>query len=215
VACHHCGLLVARCTLKLLFESYQYEASTFYAPLTTHAMECPPLYQPAEKMSRNELKLNAGTITCEGVLYSLEDLQVLNDNYYQAREKTWQVGGQLNEMEKKRETLPRNGIEKGNNGKSVLSMNLSGPIWPNGRNTCNCKTFKGKYRTNVPTPRHFRRRVAIFQDLRIVANKSKSLWVDGNNKERTKRDWDLGGGTHQRSTSLVHGKLDIRSTSTY
>eukprot|EP00550_Attheya_septentrionalis_P000517 CAMPEP_0198281404 /NCGR_PEP_ID=MMETSP1449-20131203/1358_1 /TAXON_ID=420275 /ORGANISM="Attheya septentrionalis, Strain CCMP2084" /LENGTH=291 /DNA_ID=CAMNT_0043977171 /DNA_START=274 /DNA_END=1149 /DNA_ORIENTATION=- len=52
-----------------------------------------------ESMSRNDLTINAGTtITCEGLLYTLTDLKVLNDNFYQARDKTWELGGQLNDM---------------------------------------------------------------------------------------------------------------------
>lgn len=56
-----------------------------------------------EDMSRNHIKLNSGPITCEGLLYTQEELQILNDNFYRARDKTWEVGGQLNDMSKKRD----------------------------------------------------------------------------------------------------------------
>lgn len=57
-----------------------------------------------EQMSRNDLKMDAGTtITCEGLLYTLEELQILNNNFYQARDRTWELGGQLNKMDKQRD----------------------------------------------------------------------------------------------------------------
>eukprot|EP00545_Synedropsis_sp_CCMP1620_P001300 CAMPEP_0119019224 /NCGR_PEP_ID=MMETSP1176-20130426/21280_1 /TAXON_ID=265551 /ORGANISM="Synedropsis recta cf, Strain CCMP1620" /LENGTH=296 /DNA_ID=CAMNT_0006973375 /DNA_START=65 /DNA_END=955 /DNA_ORIENTATION=+ len=57
-----------------------------------------------ELMSRNELTIKAGTtITCEGILYTLSDLKVLNDNFYQARDKTWELGGELNDLDNERD----------------------------------------------------------------------------------------------------------------
>jgi hypothetical protein len=56
-----------------------------------------------EPMSRNDLKLDAGSITCEGLLYTQDDVRILNDNFYRARDRTWEVGSQLNEMGQKRD----------------------------------------------------------------------------------------------------------------
>jgi hypothetical protein len=56
-----------------------------------------------EPMSRNDLKLDAGSITCEGLLYTQDDVRLLNDNFYRARDRTWEVGSQLNDMGQKRD----------------------------------------------------------------------------------------------------------------
>ena len=52
-----------------------------------------------EEMSRRDVSIDAGTtIECSGTMYSQDDVDRLNKDFYEAREATWQVGGELNQM---------------------------------------------------------------------------------------------------------------------
>lgn len=52
-----------------------------------------------ESMARRDVYIEAGTtMELTGRVYSQAELDQLNEEFYKAREATWQVGGELNEM---------------------------------------------------------------------------------------------------------------------
>lgn len=52
-----------------------------------------------ETLQRRDVTIAAGsTISCVGTIYTARELKRLNDEFYQAREDTWAIGGELNNM---------------------------------------------------------------------------------------------------------------------
>ena len=52
-----------------------------------------------ERIERRDVFLDAGTeITCEGLVFSKDDIKEKNDRFYKAREETWKVGRELNDI---------------------------------------------------------------------------------------------------------------------
>lgn len=78
-----------------------------------------------ERMSRNELEVAAGSITCEGLLHTEQEIKTLNDNFYQARDNLWAVGGELNDMNKRRDAPKKWNVET----KRWEQRHAHEPVW--------------------------------------------------------------------------------------
>lgn len=60
-----------------------------------------------EQLVRRDVTVAAGTtVYLEGLVYAIEDLQQLDQDYYQAREERWEAGAVLNEVAR-RKTAPK------------------------------------------------------------------------------------------------------------
>jgi hypothetical protein len=54
-----------------------------------------------ERLARNDVSIEAGTIIqCTGRLYTQSEIDHLQQAFYDARDKAWELGGQLNDMTK-------------------------------------------------------------------------------------------------------------------
>ena len=67
-----------------------------------------------QDLSRRDVTLDAGIeIFCEGLVYSKHDLKKMNDKFYKARDDTWKAGGELNEVNRRKEASKKWNEEKG------------------------------------------------------------------------------------------------------
>merc|ERR1712071_621587 len=78
-----------------------------------------------ETLARRDVSIDAGTtLELVGRVYSQADLDRLNEEYYQAREATWQVGGELNEIANRQGAAKKWNEEKGQWEKRYPNENL-------------------------------------------------------------------------------------------
>lgn len=49
-----------------------------------------------KQMTRRDVTLGPGTVTCRGNVYTQDDLKELNDQFYQARNEKWKAGADMN-----------------------------------------------------------------------------------------------------------------------
>jgi hypothetical protein len=56
-----------------------------------------------ERFDRRDVILDPCTVQCKGLLYSKKDLKEMNDAFYRARDKTWQAGELVNDIERRKE----------------------------------------------------------------------------------------------------------------
>jgi hypothetical protein len=67
-----------------------------------------------QDLSRRDVTLDAGIdIFCEGLVYSTNELKKMNDKFYKARDDTWKAGGELNEVNRRKEASKKWNEEKG------------------------------------------------------------------------------------------------------
>lgn len=65
-----------------------------------------------ESLERRDVSIPGGsTITMEGTVFTKPELDKLNEEFYQARDKAWEIGGELNEMIQRQEA-PKKWDEK-------------------------------------------------------------------------------------------------------
>ena len=75
-----------------------------------------------EYMERRDVWIDAGTIlTLQGTIYTKNELERLDQEFYQAREEAWEIGGELNEIAKQVE-----GPKKWNEEKQVWEKRTDG-----------------------------------------------------------------------------------------
>jgi hypothetical protein len=75
-----------------------------------------------EYMERRDVWIDAGTIlTLQGTIYTKDELDRLDQEFYQAREEAWEIGGELNEIAKQIE-----GPKKWNEEKQVWEKRTDG-----------------------------------------------------------------------------------------
>lgn len=66
-----------------------------------------------ETLQRRDVTIEAGTtLELSGRVFSKAELDALNEAYYEAREHTWQIGGELNEAQKRQGAAKRWNEEK-------------------------------------------------------------------------------------------------------
>ena len=57
-----------------------------------------------EKLERRDVVLDNGTeLICEGLVFSQEAIKEMNERFYEAREETWKVGKELNDISRRKE----------------------------------------------------------------------------------------------------------------
>jgi hypothetical protein len=66
-----------------------------------------------ERMERRDVVLDAGSeIVCEGIVYAKNVVNELNNRFYEAREETWKVGKELNDIARRKESAKKWDAEK-------------------------------------------------------------------------------------------------------
>lgn len=66
-----------------------------------------------DQIERRDVVLDAGTeIVCEGLVYSKDVIRELNERFYAAREETWKVGKELNDISRRKEAAKKWNPEK-------------------------------------------------------------------------------------------------------
>lgn len=94
-----------------------------------------------ETLQRRDVTIESGTtLELIGRMYTQTKLDHLNEAYYQARENTWQVGGELNELSRQRGAAKKWNESKGRWEKPAVDGN----VFSNIQRRVNCWTAKAK-----------------------------------------------------------------------
>jgi hypothetical protein len=78
-----------------------------------------------EAMARRDVRIDAGTtMTLQGVVYTKDEMDRLNDEFYKARDEAWKVGGELNDLARRKEAPKKWNQEKQQWEKRYESTNI-------------------------------------------------------------------------------------------
>lgn len=78
-----------------------------------------------EKMERRDVYIPEGsTLTLEGTVFTKPELDNLNQAFYEARDKAWEIGGELNEMAQRQEAPKKWNEDKGQWEKRYPTENI-------------------------------------------------------------------------------------------
>jgi hypothetical protein len=78
-----------------------------------------------EAMARRDVWIDAGTtMTLQGVVYTKDEVDRLNDEFYTARDEAWKIGGELNDMARRKEAPKKWNQEKQQWEKRYESTNV-------------------------------------------------------------------------------------------
>lgn len=106
-----------------------------------------------ETLARRDVTIDAGTtIQCIGTMFTKTELDRLNQEFYEARDETWALGGELNEMSKL-QGAPKKWNEE-NKRWEKRSLNINPLSWAQKRlQYMAAKTRQDKRNSQRPDPR--------------------------------------------------------------
>ena len=156
-----------------------------------------------ESFSRRDVVIEGDTtITLEGAFYTKTAIDLLNDDFYQAREETWELGKQLNDMSRRHEAPKKWNEEKKRWEKRYPTENLMTQV------TKRMQLFKAQTNQNIknslrPNPNTLSSTFGTLPG--VMKSRSNSDDRDGNEDDRNEKEpiYMLKQGTVKIGNSVI------------